>query len=153
MPQVQAASNIQATAEEIFAFLAEYSNIPRLQPHFASARLVSDKETGVGATVELKGHFHGIPMTATNRIITYSPPYRLVSISEGNVLSRNTWELRPSNSTTSAETHVTLTVEYKINGPLGGLFTGVASSLFHKELQSLTEQSLIRLQEIFAADS
>lgn len=149
MPSVHATCLINATPEDIFNFLADYSNIPRLQPQFESARLVGDKARGLGAVVELKGRFHGVPMTIRNRIVTFTPPYRLVSISEGTVLSRNTWELRAQPGEQTA-TEVSLSVEYKISGPLGGLFTGVASSLFHKEIQGITDESLRRLHDIFA---
>src|ERR1700690_1217981 len=131
MPHVQATAQVEATPEEIFGFLAEYQNIPRLQPQFQSARLVSERAEGPGAVVELKGHFHGIPMTVRNRIITFTPPYRMGSISEGTVLSRNTWELRPMTGAPNPTTEATFTVEYKMGGPLGGLFTGITSSLFH----------------------
>jgi ribosome-associated toxin RatA of RatAB toxin-antitoxin module len=150
MPQVQASAQVEATPEEIFEFLSEYQNIPRLQPQFQSAHLVSEHATGPGAVVELKGHFHGIPMTVRNRIITFTPPYRMVSISEGTVLSRNTWELRPVDGAPRPTTETTFTVEYKMGGPLGGLFTGITSSLFHNEVQSLTDAALHRLHDIFS---
>ncbi len=150
MPQVQASAQVEATPEEIFAFLSEYQNIPRLQPQFQSARLVTENTTGPGAVVELKGHFHGMPITVRNRIITFTPPYRMVSISEGTVLSRNTWELRPVDGMPRPTTETTFTVEYKMGGPLGGLFTGITSSLFHSEVQSLTNASLQRLHDIFS---
>jgi ribosome-associated toxin RatA of RatAB toxin-antitoxin module len=150
MPHVQATATVEGTPEEIFHFLSEYENIPVLQPQFQSARVVSPQPSGIGAVVELKGHFHGVPMTARNRIIAFSPPYRMVSISEGTVLSRNTWELRPVNGAAHPATEVSFTVEYKLGGPLGGLFTGITSSIFHKEVQSLTDASLRRLREIFS---
>jgi ribosome-associated toxin RatA of RatAB toxin-antitoxin module len=150
MPHVQATSRIEATPEEVFDFLAEYRNIPRLQPQFDSARLVSEQDRGAGAVVELKGRFHGMPISVMSRIITFSPPYRMVSISEGSVLSRNTWELHSNEHVSPTVTQVTFTVEYKMSGPLGGLFTGIASSIFHKEIQSMTDESLHRLSSIFA---
>src|SRR5258708_38087106 len=150
MAGVQGRAQVEATPEEIFAFIAEYQNIPRLQPQFQSARLVSQRAEGPGAVVELKGHFHGVPMTVRNRIITFAPPYRMVSISEGAVLSRNTWELRPVPGASRPATETTFTVEYKMGGPLGGLFTGITSSLFHSEVQSLAHAALHRLQDIFS---
>jgi ribosome-associated toxin RatA of RatAB toxin-antitoxin module len=150
MPHVQATATVEATPEEIFAFLSEYQNIPRLQPQFQSARLVSEQARGLGAVIELKGHFHGLPMTVRNRIITFAPPYRMVSISEGTVLSRNTWELRPVDGAEHPTTEASFTVEYKMGGPLGGFFTGLTSSIFHNEVQALTDASLHRLHEIFS---
>ena len=151
MPQVQAISKVEGTPEEIFDFLADYQNIPRLQPQFASAQVASEQLHGLGAVVELKGHFHGVPMTVHNRIITFNRPYRIVSISEGAVLSRNTWELRPLSGVDHPVTEVRFTVEYKMGGPFGNLFTGIASGLFHKEVQALTDVSLQRLREFFSS--
>ena len=150
MPQIHAASQVDGTPEEIFEFLSDFQNIPLLQPHFESTRVISEQERGLGAVVELKGHFHGVPLSGTNRIITYTPPYRMVSISDGSVLSRNTWELHPVDGTEHACTQVSLVVDYKVGGPLGGLFTGLASTFFHRELDNMTRQSLDRLQDIFA---
>jgi len=150
MPQIHAASQVDGTAEEIFEFLSDYHNIPLLQPHFESARVISEQERGLGAVIELKGHFHGVPLSGTNRIITYTPPYRMVSISDGSVLSRNTWELRPIDGADHPCTQVSLVVDYKVGGPLGGLFTGLASTFFHRELDNMTRQSLSRLHDIYA---
>src|SRR5262245_34016112 len=91
MPTITATTIVSATADEAFSLVADYRNIVRLQPHFSSARLVSVEERGVGAEIDLAGHFHGIPIKARNRIVAYSPPGRHVSVSEGQVLSRSTW--------------------------------------------------------------
>lgn len=150
MPRVTSSALVPATAEEVFSFLADYRNIPRLQPEFTNAKLVSHVERGLGATVELHGRFHGLPMRAQMHIIAYSPPNRIVSISEGAVLSRNTWEVRQLTGEDISQ--VRLSVEYKVGGPLGGLFTGVASQLFHKEIQGMTDESLKRLAAILVSD-
>jgi ribosome-associated toxin RatA of RatAB toxin-antitoxin module len=150
MPQVQATAQIKATPEEIFDFISDYSTILRLQPQFESARLLTEQARGQGAVVELKGRFHGIPMTVRNRIITFAPPHRLVSISEGMVLSRNSWTLRPLDNADGPLTEATLSVEYKMGGPVGGVFRGIASSLFHNEIQSMTDEMPRRLRDIFA---
>lgn len=147
MPKVSASSNVPSTAEEIFSFLADYRNIPRLQPHFSSAKLMSKQEVGLGAVVELKGRFKGVPMHVHNRIIAFSPPYRLVSISEGSILSRSAWELHKVESDPPL-TRVTLNVDYSLRNVLGGLFMGMGSALwplFQLEIQRMTEDSLRRL--------
>ncbi len=148
MPTVRATADVRANAQEVFDFLADYRNIPRVQPQFNAARLVGDRERCVGACVELAGRFRGMPMQVKNRIVTYSPPYRLASISEGAVLSRNVWELHPAEHDPGA-TRVTFTVDYKVGGALGGLFTGLAASLFNKEIQAMTDEALRNLQGFF----
>ena len=152
MPTVSASAIIAATAEEAFSFIDDYRNIPFLQPHFTSAKLASDKEKGLGAVVALEGRFHGIPMRVRNRIIAYSFPTRLVSISEGTVLSRSTWALEQVSADPPA-TRVTLTLDYKFHDEVGGLLWGVGSvlwSFFNKEVQGMTDESLRRLHDFFA---
>ncbi|MDQ5824010.1 MAG: SRPBCC family protein [Chloroflexota bacterium] len=151
MPTVQATANVNGSAQEVFDFLADYRNIPRVQPQFNSAILVGDRERCVGACVELGGRFHGMPMQVQNRIVTYAPPYRLASISEGTVLSRNVWELQPLPNDPNT-TRVTFTVDYKVGGALGSLFTGIAASLFNKEIQAMTDEALHNLRGFFAKD-
>ncbi len=151
MPTVSASSIIPASRDQVFEFLADYRNIPKLQPHFASARLVSEVGRGQGAVVALEGRFHGIPMHAQNRIIAFDPPRRMVSISEGSVLSRSTWELASAPGNPSV-TSVSLTIDYKIKAGGGGLLGGLANSfsnLFHREVQGMTDDSLRRLKAIF----
>ncbi len=153
MPRVVSTIEVPEKAEAIFDFLADYRNIPLLQSQFSSARVISENERGPGAIVELQGRFHGVPMRVQNRIVTFTSPSRLVSISEGAILSRNTWELRPLASSDEPATEVTFSVEYKISGPFGGLFTGIASSLFHGEIEAMTHESLQKLRDSFSKDT
>lgn len=154
MPTVSASAIVPASADEAFAFIQDFRNIPRLQPHFQTVKLLTEEHTGVGATVMLHGHFHGVPMNARNRIIAYSPPLRLVSISEGAVLSRSTWELEPL-LTDPPTTRVTLIIDYKLKNLLGGVFTGPGKALwplFNLEVQGMTDESLRQLHNIFAEE-
>ena len=152
MPKVVSTIEVEGEVGEIFDFLADYRNIPQLQAQFESARLLSEQERGQGAVVELRGRFHGVPMRIENRIVTFSRPSRFASISEGTVMSRNVWELRPlDREEGKPATEITFSVEYKIGGALG-IFTGLASSLFHGEIQAMTDESLRRLREIFAGE-
>jgi ribosome-associated toxin RatA of RatAB toxin-antitoxin module len=149
LPTVSASEVVVASAEEAFEFIADYRNIPRLQPHFVTAKLVGDVDRQVGAQVDLDGRFHGIPMRARNRIIGYDPPTRLVSVSEGTVLSRSTWDLQQV-SDDPPTTRVTLTVDYKLRSSLGGFLMGSAfGSLFNREVQGMTDESLHRLGRFF----
>ncbi len=157
MPTASSTSIVPASAERVFDFVADYRNIPRLQAQFSSAKVVGEVERGQGAVVELVGRFHGMPMRVRNRIVTFTPPRRLVSISDGTVLSRNVWEFEPVDAEVgageSSSARVTLTIEYKVAaGPLGKLFTGIASSLFHREIQGMTDESLRRLRELLAQE-
>ncbi len=155
MTTITATEIILATAAEAFDFIADYRNIPRIQPHFTSARLVSEQETGLGAEIELTGKFHGVPMRAQSRVVTYAPPFRHVSISEGTVRSRSTWQFEQITADPPA-TRVTFILDYKLGGPLGGILPGLGSALtsvFERELRGLTAESLRLLKEAFAEKS
>ena len=147
MPTVSSSATVSGSAEDIFDFLADYRNIPRLQPHFSSATLVGDKDRQEGAVVALEGRFHGVPMHVRNRIIAYLRPSRLTSVSEGTVLSRNTWELQQIDHDPPVA-RVTLTVDYKVRGALG-LVVGLGQSIFNQEIQAMTDDSLRRLHGFF----
>ena len=152
MPKVSATIEVDAAPEAVFDFLADYRNIPKLQPHFESVKIAGEIKRGLGAVMELHGSFHGLPMNTRERIITFTPPHRLVSIGEGAILSRTTWELRPlekDNNPGKPITTASVSVEYKAGGPMGGILTGWAISLFHKEIQDMTDESLRRLRAYF----
>lgn len=154
MPTVSASAVVPVTAEEAFNFVADYRNIPLLQPHFSSARLVSDVEKGVGAEIELEGRFHGMPMRVRNRIIAYVEPLRHVSVSDGTVMSRSTWHIEQL-SAEPASTRVSLTVDYKLRetrGILGGV-GGMLWPIFNREIQGMTDDSLYRLQKLLIEKS
>jgi hypothetical protein len=75
-----------------------------------------------------------------------------VSVSEGAILSRSTWEFEPI-SDDPPSTRVTLTLEYSLRKVLGGLFMGVGSALwplFNREVQGMTDESLRRLRAFLA---
>jgi uncharacterized membrane protein len=152
MPKVSATIEVDAAPEAVFDFLADYRNIPKLQPHFESAKLAGEIERGLGAVMELRGSFHGLPLHARERIVAFTPPYRLVSIGDGMILSRTTWELRPLENDGDQDKPLTMAsvlVEYKAGGPMGGILTSWAISLFHKEIQEMTDESLRRLRAYF----
>jgi ribosome-associated toxin RatA of RatAB toxin-antitoxin module len=146
MPTISSTTIIHTTAQEAFDFVADYRNIPRLQPHFTEARLVSEEERGAGAEIELAGRFHGMPIRVHNRIIAYSPPSRHVSISDGTVVSRSTWEFRQIEAD-APTTSVTLTLDYKLRDSLVGLAGSLLWPIFNREIQGMTDDSLRRLRE------
>src|SRR5437588_6454917 len=142
MPKVTASTVLPATAEQAFEFLADYRNVRIIQPHFTSVACVSEQERGSGAMVELQGRFHGVPIKTTQRIITFTPPHRLVSVTEGSLLSRTTWELEQL-SENPPSTKATITLEYSLKNLMGGLFMGMGSALwplFNREIQGMTDE-------------
>src|SRR3954452_11673953 len=87
---------VNAPPERIFAFLADPMNIPRIQSHFSSVNIVTEKRRGLGAAIEARGRFRGFPITARMDIVGFEEPTLLVSDSKGAVSSHTTWRLRPA---------------------------------------------------------
>jgi hypothetical protein len=154
---------VHAPMEAVFAFLADYRNIPAMQPHFQRVRPVSAVTYGAGAQLELHGHFRGLPITAQVRIIHFEPPRLLVSDSTGAVHSRTTWRLTSvplpappappaslpagagSDASTPVATRASLTLDYELAVPgLGRLLGGVVAG----DVEAMTIESLKQLKRL-----
>jgi uncharacterized membrane protein len=145
MPRLAHFILIDAPIERVFAFVADYHNLPRIQTQFKSVRLLTAAPDGPGAQVEAKGAFHGLPLTVQMTIIESDPPHLLVSHSAGGVQSRSTWSFREQPAEppgAPAQVRVTLTINYEIHMPGLKLLGGV----LQHELDSLTIDSLRRLK-------
>jgi ribosome-associated toxin RatA of RatAB toxin-antitoxin module len=133
---------IDASVETVFAWVADYRNIPRFQPQFKSVRLLSTIAQGLGAQVELRGSFHGMPLVAHTEVTAFEPPQLLVSTSTGGIRSRSTWRFTPTPDA-PARTRASLSLDYEVNLPgLGGLLGGMVQH----EVEGMTIESLKRLK-------
>jgi hypothetical protein len=138
---------VNVSRETVFDFLADYRNIPRFQPQFQTVRPVTAVTRGLGATLDLRGSFLGLPIAAQMHIVGFEPPHLLVSESSSGVRSHTTWRLTAvppvHPETAAATTRAHLTVDYEITLPgLGRLVGG----LLQHEIEELTVQSLKRLK-------
>ncbi len=151
MPHIAHFIRIDAPGERVFAFLADPTNIPRIQTEFRSVRLLTPQTQGLGATIEAQGTFRGLPLTAQMQIVALEPPHLLVSDSSGMVQSRTTWRVAPDPPPApDAAPHgglgsrVTLTIDYTVTVP-GLAFLG---SLVQRDLDNLTIAALRRLKAL-----
>ena len=147
MPHIARFILINVPRETVFDFLADYRNIPRFQPQFQTVRPLSEVTRGLGAMLDLRGNFLGLPITAQMHITAFEPPQLLVSDSTGGVRSHTTWRLtevppvHPEMSPVTTRAH--LTVDYEVTLPgLGRLFGG----LMQREVEEMTVHSLKRLK-------
>ena len=161
MPRIAHFIRIDAPVERVFAFLADPTNIPRIQTEFRSVRLLTPQTHGLGATIEAQGSFRGLPLTAQMQIIAFEPPHLLISNSSGMVQSRTTWRVAPDPPPlpdTASLTdlppadpgcRVTLSIDYTVTIP-GLAFLG---SLVQRDLDSLTIAALRRLKALVEEDA
>ncbi|MDQ2808672.1 MAG: SRPBCC family protein [Chloroflexota bacterium] len=149
MPRIAHFIRIDAPVERVFAFLADPTNIPRIQTEFRSVRLLTPPPAGIGATIEAQGTFRGLPLTVQMQIVAFDPPHLLVSDSSGMVQSRTTWQVAPDPPPDAAPvapplTRVTLSIDYSVTIP-GLAFLG---SLVQRDLDGLTSAALRRLKAL-----
>ncbi len=162
MPHLAHFIRIAAPVERVFAFLADPTNIPRIQTEFRSVRLLTPQAQGLGAGIEAHGTFRGLPLTAQMQIVAFEPPQLLVSESSGMVQSRTTWRvaadpdpalttdaaLLTSSSPLAPGSRVTLSIDYTVTIP--GL--ALLGSLVQRDLDSMTIAALRRLKELVESE-
>lgn len=148
MPHIARFIVITAPVETVFEFVADYRNIPRLQPHFDTVRPTTAETRGLGAQLDLHGRFLGMPITAHTTIISFEPPHLLISDSTGGVRSRSTWRFTAVPPATPGQgpptTRAGLTVDYDLTMPGGRLLGG----MIQPELVNMTVDSLQRLKRL-----
>jgi uncharacterized membrane protein len=143
---------IEAPVERVFAFVADYRNVPRMQTQFKSVRLLSAQERGLGARIEALGSFRGMPLTAQMIIVGFEEPRVLVSDSTGGVRSRTTWRFDPqagAGPDTPPRTRAAVVIEYEITIPGLSLLSG----LVHRDVDNMTMDSLRRLKVFVEASA
>jgi hypothetical protein len=169
MPRLTRFVIVNAPIEAVFAFLADYHNIPRMQPQFQRVRPLTAQTVGAGATLELHGQFHGLPITAQVYIVHFEPPHLLISDSTGAVNSRTTWRLtsvppsgpppsappalRPPGEESAAPapvaTRAVLALDYELAVPgLGRLLGGFVAG----DVVAMTVESLKRLKRLVESE-
>lgn len=163
MPHFARFVNVHAPIEAVFAFLADYRNIPAMQPQFQRVRPLTAVTYGAGATLELHGHFRGLPITAQVHIVQFEPPHLLVSDSTGAVRGRTIWRLTsgpaPAPPSPPAPlppgegsapppplvTRASLTLDYELAVPgLGRLLGGFVAG----DVEAMTVESLKQLKRL-----
>lgn len=150
MPRIAHFILIDAPIARVFDFVADYRNLPRIQAHFKSVRLLTAQAHGTGAQLEAHGSFHGLPLTVQMRIVDYRPPHLFVSDSEGGVRSRSTWRFSEQPGAIPGappRVRADLAIDYQINLPGLSLFGGLVQG----DLSAMTADSLRRLKRLVEA--
>lgn len=136
--------HVQAPIDVVFAFVADFHNLPRLQSEFRIVRHLAGPPQGLHAQIEAHGSFHGLPLTTRMTIVGFEPPRALVSDTTGGIHSRSTWSFREEQPPGADRplVRVTLVIHYEVRLPGLSLLGG----LVHHDVDRMTTDALRRLK-------
>lgn len=127
---------VKRTPEDVFAFLANRTNLPQWATSVASARKVSKEGAGPGAKFRIEGRLAGRMLPSAYEITDYEPPRRLAGRGTGLLSFTETYELTPATGGT--QVRQSARVELPGNAFLAGpLLRWLLSSQLKKDFQNL----------------
>jgi len=132
---------------EVFAFLADPRNLPRLTPPRLRLRLLTPATTlAAGAILDFRFAWLGLPLRWRAYIREYDPPYRFVDVQVRGPWAR--WEHRHLFLEEGGGTWVEDRVTYGM--PLGPIGRALHGALVHRQLRALWAYRQARLGALVA---
>ncbi|MCC7104795.1 MAG: SRPBCC family protein [Chloroflexi bacterium] len=125
MPSLEERTNIAASAERVFARLADPERGPEWTPNLLSATRTSEAVAGPGVTTRIVARIGGRESHGIGRCVDWDPPRRLVLESrlDVDIRSVTTFELDERDGLTQLRASVEYELPSKGLGRLvGGLF-------------------------------
>jgi uncharacterized protein YndB with AHSA1/START domain len=142
MRSVEAAAEIAAPPEEVFAFLADPANLPSWQTGIVSAERTSPDPIGVGSTARVVRELGGQRLAVDVAVTAYDPGRRLVlGSSVSGIGVEAELELAPRDGTTDLRFAMTIRAQNIFMAPIEGMVADGA--------QRDLEDSLKRLKAVF----
>ena len=140
MAQIKNSITIHRPIEEVFAFVADYSNNVKWQSGVISAEFTSPGPVGVGTTFKYDAEFMGRKLETTGELTAYDPPKMIAWKS-----TSGPFPMSGSTKFESVEggTLVTDTIEAEPGG-----FFKLAGPLLVKQIQGQTEKDMRKLKEL-----
>ncbi len=117
MGTVEKSTLIAASAERIFAYVSEPTNLPEIWPSLVEVRDVSPAANG-GSDFKWTYKMAGMRFEGTSTALDFAPPRRLSAATKGGISSTTTWTLEPEGDATRVTIHADLTVPGKLLGKL-----------------------------------
>jgi uncharacterized membrane protein len=145
MRVVEATTEIEASADEVFALVADLDRLPEWQTDIVAVRADSPKP-GIGATAEVTRAVMGKQITAPLRITAWEPPRRMAISSEVQGVSADgNLEVEPIGPSRS---RVGFRMEIRASG-----LKRVAEPLIASAAREEVEASLERLRGLLEVPS
>jgi uncharacterized membrane protein len=138
MRHFSARTFIQRPPADVFDFLADYRNVPRVLEGVSRWEPLGRDERGTGARYRVEMRTFGIPLGAVLRLDEWRRPYRISWVSESGLVEQSGgWTLAPKDTGVELE----LRLSYKPPGAaLGNLVAGRVEGLVRRRLQTALER-------------
>lgn len=134
---------VPGNADEVFAYVADFSNTEEWDPGIVAARQTSPDPVQEGSTFELVARFMGRDLETTYRMTEYEPPHRVVLVGgTDNFESTDVITVTPADSG--------VTIDYKAVFELKGLLRFV-EPLFRGSFNSLADKAVAGLKQTLSS--
>lgn len=117
MATIEKSTVIAATAEQIFAFISEPTNLPGIWPSLVDVHDITPAANG-GSDFKWTYKMAGMRLQGSSTAVEFSPPRRASATTHGGINSTTTWTLEPEGDGTRVTFHADLTVPGKLIGKL-----------------------------------
>ena len=141
MPSVDRNIWIDAPAEKVFRFVADYRNTTRYQRHFSRFQPVDSQAWGLGMTVDARGRFRGLPVHARLTITEFVENRRISSRSVAGLKSSAQWSFADEDG----GTRVRFVASYDWPVPV---LSGAMRRTIERSIVAMTESSLRELKRL-----
>lgn len=140
MQRAEATASIPASAGDLFAFLADPTNLPNWQTGILSAELTSQPPVGVGSKARVVRQLMGQRIVADLVMTAFEPDRRLVLESTvSGVAAVATLELAPRDDGTELHFTMSFTAKNVFMAPFEGMAAGAAQGDLASSLERLRE--------------
>jgi len=140
MQRAEATASIPAPAGDLFAFLADPTNLPNWQTGILSAELTSQPPVGVGSKARVVRQLMGQRIVADLVMTAFEPDHRLVLESTvSGVAAVATLELAPRDDGTELHFTMSFTAQSIFMAPFEGMAAGAAQGDLASSLDRLRD--------------
>jgi carbon monoxide dehydrogenase subunit G len=108
---------IAAQPDQIFAFIAEPTNLPEIWPSLVEVHDVTPAANG-GSDFKWTYKMAGMRFEGTSTALEFTPPTRISTATKGGISSTTTLTVAPEGDATRVTFHADLTVPGKLLGKL-----------------------------------
>ena len=143
MAEIQKQITINVPASEVFKFVSVTPNLVEVWPSLENVTDWHRDEDGL-ASFGFTYQMAGFRFSGKNRDVEYIRARKIVTVSEGGMQARVTWEFEPVED----GTHVTFTGDYTVSLPLfGKAISGRIAALNAIEVESLLKNMKNKLEK------
>jgi uncharacterized membrane protein len=138
MRRFMARTFIRRPAEDVFDFVADYRNVPRVLDGVSRWDPVGRRTRGVGARYRVEMRTLGIPLSATLRLDGWRRPERISWVSEGGLIPQSGgWAFKSREGGVDLELHMAYEPPA---AALGNFIAGRVEALVRRRLDAALER-------------